>query len=122
MTNDIAQTVAQLKAMRGLIATGWTQGTFARDGAGRDVNYSDPAACQFCIAGAEGRVLEDGNLGYVGYSWDYLREALDQIDSHRERAFGLVGYNDEPGRTKEDMLTLIDTAIGLAEADTVRIP
>ena len=92
-----------------LIEKGWTQGVRARDRAGEPAPAGDPRACSFCLLGAFARTCEESS---VDSSNGRLR-ALLALWTAKATAKGIAAYNDEPGRTKEDVIALIDKAKGL---------
>ena len=103
---------ATLAEARKLIAQGWTQGDFYSD--------EDGSGC-YCLAGAVGAAeaasvkLPKGRVKFVFYSRSKSIAALSACLGGRGRGAGAVDivteWNDAPGRTQEDVLTLIDRAI-----------
>ncbi len=92
-----------LKAVRALIAKGWTQEAYARDARGFAVNFdSDEAEC-YCLRGAT-----------LAAADSYSCCADLQIALSLPLSDGLIAYNDFPGRTQADVLALIDRAIEAA--------
>lgn len=93
----------QLLAARNLIDKGWTRGASARNAKGEAVYYGDPTAVTFCLIGSIHAV---GALDTAYYAvWDALIK--------RGGSKVMSQFNDEPGRTKDDVLALIDEAIAL---------
>lgn len=89
-----------------LVEKGWTQGARARSAEGGLVPPGDPRACSFCLLGAFARTCEESS---VDSSNGRLR-ALLALWTAKATAKGIAAYNDEAGRTKEDILALIDRA------------
>ncbi len=90
--------------VRHRISKGWTRGHWARTSGGRPVDYLHPRAVRFCITGAIGKVVPDTRQLSVKIA---LREQTDS--SH------LVWFNDAGGRTKAEVIALVDRAIGAAK-------
>ncbi|MTD92860.1 hypothetical protein GIW81_00770 [Hyphomicrobium sp. xq] len=90
-----------LRAIRGLIARGWCQGTYAetRDRAERG-NYRHATAYAWCLAGAS--FATDADICVD----DRLR-ALIREDTACD---GMVDWNDDPHRTQGEVLALIRRA------------
>ncbi len=87
---------------RGLVQAGWTQGAYARNAAGKCTIPSDSDAVSFCALGALAKLVSRE-------SWLFTpaRKAL-------ESALGTTAvseWNDEPGRTREEVLAVFDGAI-----------
>ena len=87
-----------LRAARALIAKPgtWIQGRFRN-------------SCGFCSVGA---LLEAPAAG----ANEWLRRA---VNLHTNDRYGgsIIDWNDDPKRTHEEVLTVFDTAINLAEAE-----
>jgi len=82
-----------------LIERGWHQGYFAIDKRRKHVSFMNESACAFCVLGAVFRAA--GTKPVAG-----PLNALSAVAPGGSAA----AYNDAPGRTKEDMLALIDKA------------
>lgn len=89
-----------------LVEKGWTQGARARSVEGGLVPAGDPRACSFCLLGAFAQVCNDLQVG----SSDARFRALSALWTAKATTKGIAAYNDEAGRTKEDILALIDRA------------
>jgi hypothetical protein len=83
----------------------WTKGALARDPLGRIVEPDDPAACQWCAAGAYDAARPLG-------ADDVLHRRVLEIGFRH-----LPGFNDAPETTHADVLALYDDAIQAAEKD-----
>src|SRR6185295_11040321 len=112
-TGGRMKTVLQiLQEARALIAKGWTQGT-----------YYTPDKSKFCLVGAlsEASGPLDTHTLATDVRIQAYRKAAEavakglMVDStpgeHDEFYIGLVPFNDQPGRTKDEVLALIDKAI-----------
>ena len=93
--------VAELEAVRARIERGWCQG------------YYGDAAGNVCLLGAirERKYRYNGLVGH-------LAAAIEGGMPHDRmwRSPTVMGFNDAPGRTKEEVLALIDRAIERALA------
>jgi hypothetical protein len=85
---------------------GWTQETYARTADGDGTDVDDPKASCFCSLGAIWAVsfAHGGQLGAI----TAVERAMNSGN--------LVGWNDAPGRTKEEVLSAFDRAIAAEEA------
>lgn len=98
--------IAILDGMTKLLTEkGWTQGALARDKDG-GVRWTDShleTACSFCLRGA-----------LVVASRQHGTQAQMSARSRLEMALGVhgdtVSFNDAPGRTREEVLDLIERA------------
>jgi hypothetical protein len=95
--------VKVLKAMRVKLAAGWTQEAAARTSCGIPVFSEDPEACSFCVMGA----LWSANSSLKDTVEDALMQTLRGIGFD----LTLPTYNDTPGRTQAEILTLVDKTI-----------
>ena len=90
-----------MKAYEVLEQYGWTQGVFARDKEGRQVDTGHEQAASFCVLGAIKRAYGNNTL-----------EECEAVIKLRERIHAkfpqyegsLVMWNDEKGRRKEDVI------------------
>ena len=100
-----------LRDARALIATPerWTQGTFARDAAGRRTYTWADDACRWCAFGAVIASAGKDNDPLVDPAVALLSKAVGWRD--------LTLWNDYPNRTHRDILAGLDRAIALAEAE-----
>ena len=92
----------------------WCQGAPARDDWGNEVTPGSPNACQWCLTGALWEELNDGveDSKYVEVR-DHLRYALrlhPSVGKHIDPT-ALVGWNDDPARTHEDVIAFLDEAM-----------
>lgn len=111
MRNEV---IEGLKSARVLLENGWTTRQTARNSRGEGVSVYDPTACSFCVLGAVWRVG-----GYVSPLGGDMEELVRRVIRARvplgNHAPGT--YNDAEGRTKEEVLSVIDEAIELAKAE-----
>jgi hypothetical protein len=108
--------LALLKGAReALVNKGWCQRATARDCNGDVVYPLAHTATAFCAIGA---IHHAGGRGFDQYSKNAILSRRFLWKAIAERAPGKVieDYNDEPGRTKEEVIAVFDAAIQLAEA------
>jgi hypothetical protein len=122
-------TVDALTQARVLIETGWCQGSAAKMSDGRECFAHSEHACQFCPTGAVARVTwpwEDDDLKdelwHANHdSWEALSKAIREeygwnMSEHPPWTV-IQDWNDEPGRTKNEVLEMFDRAIELAREE-----
>lgn len=108
------EVIEGLKKARTLLENGWTTGKTARNSRGESVGVYDPTACSFCVLGAVWR---------VGCFVDPLGGEMEELVRRAIRVRVPLGshapgtYNDAEGRTKEEILSVIDEAIELAKGE-----
>ena len=92
----------ELKAARQLIEQGWCKGVFAQNNHYLPVDCKSEEACRFCALGA---------LRRVSYWFDLRSEQAlaEALGTHK-----IGEWNDDPARTKEDVLAVYDKAIAAA--------
>ena len=96
----------QLIAARAKVDAGWTQGVFARDANGSDLLIAqnfEGAVC-FCASGALKAIGAD--------TFGPAYKALSAAVGH----YFISNWNDEPKRTKEEVLAGFDKAIAAQDA------
>lgn len=88
------------------VERGWTQGPFAVDREGRSVSVKSPAACRWCLDGAL--------MAAAGGEGDNYQKARDFIIKaiNDDR---WISWNEEPGRTKRQVIAAFKRAIKLAD-------
>lgn len=106
MTKKIAAADV-LKRMRTLLRRGWTQGCGARSGRGREVAFYSPKAVAWCIYGANNKACFDLNADH-NLSIRVSRVLLQCLPKGEHL---LAHWNDQQGRVKKDVITLVDCAI-----------
>lgn len=119
-------TVHALEQARVLVENGWCQGSSAKTSDGRSCFASDGLAVQFCADGAVVRATwpwheeESEDLWHVTWAcWDYLGAAIREMygwdmSEHPVPWQIIHDWNDEPERTKAEVLAVYDRAIELA--------
>lgn len=103
-----------LRRVRNYIKTGWTQNAWARDINGKEISEDSSFASCFCLSGAINRThfVDNAHYDYVMMAKGILTNEI--CKTHPELASSLAPiatWNDEPGRTKEEVLELIDRAL-----------
>ena len=95
-----------LRYMRRVLRKGWTQKARARDADGRSVNDHSRRAVSFSLHGAFLRAM-------IALKWSYRTELMAIL--RKECGDGhLKWFNDAPGRTKKEVIAVVDRAIELA--------
>jgi hypothetical protein len=97
--------VEVLKAARGLVENGWTQRTSARDVIGLAISAESEKACSFCVTGAVWKAAKKLGVRAI--------VVIDEMDAYCDRLHGkcAMQYNDDPGRSKGEVLELFDGCI-----------
>ena len=90
---------------RRVVERGWCQRASARNASGIPCEWDEPAACQWCSTGAMLHVVSMFVWEHAG-ALNFLRQAIGQ--------HSIVGWNDAPERTKEEVLAAFDRAIQLS--------
>lgn len=96
-----------LLKIRALLQKGWTQGHNAITKNGDGITCNSPHAASFCLNGALRRV--------TGSNAKQELKLYRTIESHLGGKT-VVGYNDTPGRTKQEVLTTLATVIEAQKA------
>jgi hypothetical protein len=89
---------------KAIIERGWCQGTYAIDNDGHPVDFDSQKAVAWCIRGATCLIAPDGYHNRYG-----AHELIKSIT-----ITPISQWNDEPGRTKEEVLDVLTQAIALA--------
>jgi hypothetical protein len=100
------QTLETLKSARIKLEQGWTQVHFALDIDGYSVLSSSPAATHFCLLGA---VSLFPNFG------EAIQEMMLTLGLGNDMT--LAVWNDDPLRTKEEVLACLDQTIERLEKE-----
>lgn len=95
-----------LQEMRLLIQAGWCQYRLSLDLAGVTVPWQDATAARFCPLGAACRV-----------TGSYLASTITALSLFKTAngIFSISHWNDQPGRTQQDVLQALDRAIEAAQ-------
>ena len=99
--------VEQLQEVRALLEAGWCQGALARAGNNREVPPESSTAVRFCLVGAIQRVWQPATP-----LWPLTVAINKALPGSTATSF----WNDTPGRTKAQVLALVDRAIAKAVA------
>lgn len=94
-----------LRNARERVAFGWCRRAFATDADGHPVDERDPRACRWCLAGAV--CVEPDNAAIDAA----IGELEQEIHARDGFPYAVVAWNDAHGRTKEEVLSLIDAAL-----------
>ena len=103
----LKETISSLNEGRKRIEKGWTRKAYARDAKSRLVAPESPSAAKWCVVGS----CYSNERGIT-----YLRKAV-------YAKFGISTlslWNDQSGRTQDQVLEAYDSAIELAEKDLKR--
>lgn len=116
------ETVVALKQARELVRNGWCQMDAAKNSHGQGVYASSDDAAQFCISGAVARATwpwEDDD----GHLWEVTQECFKLLaravreqgwDMSEQPVWQAINeWNDEPARTKQEVVELFDRALEL---------
>lgn len=104
-----------LRGARYLIQRGWCRGTPARDAMGQPTDVTQPDAVSFCLEGALWRAMEDLGMMATRLNPNFhptMREVRRFLRQHLPYQIPLWIWNDQRERTQEDVLRLLDRAIG----------
>ena len=104
----MSELLQDLKAVRALIHKGWIQRSYASNGFGGIVVPSSPHATCFCLTGAVHRVR-------LSAYWDplirSLSDAIGVSEGAKSRYRFVLSFNDKRGRTKAEVIAILDTAV-----------
>ena len=123
--------IAILKATKEKLKGSWTQMVYARDEMGNPIDDLSSEACQWCLLGALDSVIcfEDfpGKSNYpMPLVVSHLRSLIDPSDYDHDFDYDVpnpvadeelvASWNDEAGRTEEEVQVLLSKAIEEAES------
>lgn len=99
-----------LRRMRSILRKGWTQHAFARSASERPVESLSQRAVTFCLLGAKNRAVCDlgADLKMERQSYKLLMRCVPDGS--------ISAYNDAKGRTKPEVLKVVECAIKKATA------
>lgn len=101
--------VSEVLRVRELLSKGWTQEAYARDAEFNECEATAPEAARFCILGACEKVwAEMGHNPVSAFLSEIMAIGYQDVPT----------YNDDPERTKEDVLGLCDKIIKTIEKVT----
>ena len=121
------QLVEVLQVAKSLIEPigSWIQIAFARTASGKGTDIADPGATQFCLVGALRRAVFNLNvsnevlLGAYKIVHEEIQAKSSDTRTPNPRNVNhestLMSYNDVPGRTHREVLSILDDAIFQAE-------
>lgn len=114
-----------LRQARRLIAeVGWCQKSWAQFSTPPKVeNLTAPEACAFCLSGALYRAEHDvasgiaktDNVYRVGVGGHVAFNTVLEVLRDRPDGMTVIGWNDVRGRTREEVVSILDEAIGRLE-------
>jgi hypothetical protein len=107
--------VELLKLAQAALSWGWCQDNIAEDEDGEPVLPWDESAAYFCALGSLQRAYAQ-KYGVVNKSQEDIlvfRAAVKRLDLLCVRKWGedLIGYNDEEGRAKQEVVDVFELAI-----------
>lgn len=102
--NTATTLLADLQALRALLAQGWCQDAPARDIFGHAVSPRSRDACSWCLAEGIWRITP-----VLNHRKDRVRSIQDAIGAEIKRP--TVAWNDDPKRTQAEVLAMLDRAI-----------
>lgn len=107
MITTVEERDAILDKMKAVLEKGWTQNWYARDAHGQRIDALNPnkVAVAWCIKGAMYVAL---NERFGSYSGNFAQLELMFEEAIGTGRWSAANYNDAQGRTKEDMLALIE--------------
>lgn len=107
-TKDLA--IFAIDMVKDKLLLGWTQGKFARDKDGNGVRYSSNEAVCWCLLGAQCCVLAANEKMFDRSVVDILSNGRESVITELTgAAWGVADWNDFPGRTKEEVIALVDS-------------
>lgn len=113
-TTEYLKTAKQL-----LIDKGWIKGDYARDADGNRVPAVSSSATCYCILGAL-KAASHSVDDHTGAMAPLRCSIVNAINGMRKTNFGadygIHPWNDDPARTKEEVLAVFDAAIATEEA------
>jgi hypothetical protein len=116
-TKELTAVQVLMRAKKLLVTKGWTKGTFARDKYHKQhLDWYSPKAACFCAGGALNRASGEDNH----YADNYLERIIEQtgfVKSSWNYDSVIAVWNDDPKRTKKQVLTAFDKAIALAKLE-----
>ena len=102
--NTATTLLADLHALRDLLAQGWCQGTYARDTFGNAVDCRSSRACAWCL------------LGGIEITIPFERFPQTEHAIRTEINGCIPLWQDKPKRTQAEVLAMLDRAIATTQA------
>ena len=116
MTSSLKQSELLTEAKKLLETKGWNQFSLARDKHGQSTFYDDTEACSYCAVGAVWAASKIPNAMHTSTpEYASVASTIQLLQSVIPGNAYTSSWNDVPGRTKEEVLTLFDTAIEKAK-------
>ncbi len=109
---DRERVLQVLTTAREYLERGWIQGVAARSITGEPCSHSDPNACRWCLTGAVSRAAFTNKWQDC---YPYLTAIISLLASSREDARWVCVWNDQPGRTQEEVIELVNRCIEAAQ-------
>jgi hypothetical protein len=104
-----------LEVMKGarkiLLKYQWIQGTYAEQKDGQSVDPGNPDATGFCLLGALVRAEGRDSYRAHGTAHSLAEDKLVQLIPAKQEQPSVADWQDEPKRTKKQVLALLDRAI-----------
>lgn len=97
--------------VREIINAGWCRNKWSADEHGNFVSVEDRRACQFCIRGALVKTEMESYPKSTPESIAVFDQAKKAIGKMIPGGIGITPWQDNPKRTKEEVLAVIDMAI-----------
>ncbi len=97
---------------------GWTQGSYVRYGNGEEVGDTDYDAECFCISGALSHASKKKDFDMMCKAYYFL---TDIICKTRNSTKCLEKWNDDPARTKEEVIAFLKSAAELARKEAANV-
>lgn len=113
----MASVIDILRMARSLVSQGWTQGRYVSD----DGSLREGASC-YCASGAvrrAGFVLDATAREQIWACEAVVRACEIQQVGYREYESSLICWNDEEGRTQQEVVAAFDLAISKVMAGEV---
>lgn len=121
------ETTVALEQARELVRAGWSQGVAARTSSGVECYIHSDSAAQFDASGALMRVTWPWDDEDDEHLWNIFQECSDLLVQTIRELYGwdmsehppwqiLTDWNDEPARTKEEVIDLFNRTLVLARA------
>lgn len=101
-----------LQRIRAKVSKYWIKGSYARDVRGNSVASGADSACKWCLVGAVASECSEESIA----TRHALTHAINKIIG---TGWSIEAWNDAKGRTKEEVLDVIDKVILAAQQEVV---